>query len=92
VTTERVSNHCPLCDGRLVKGRATIPFVRGDSEDKSVVIIKNAPAYTCEQCNYQEVVHPVARNIRHLLREARALGLEVAIVEYCHVVKVQPGG
>ncbi len=71
-------DHCALCGGRLTSGKATIPFLFGDS----VVVIKAVPAEICQSCHEPFMIGSVTDKITALLEQVRKMGMEVLILTY----------
>ena len=80
------NGHCPLCGGRLTTGQATIPFlVRG-----TVIVIEDAPARICEECDEPFLAGPAADTVTDLLTELRSLRAEVSVIAFPERVRNVP--
>lgn len=69
---------CYFCGGRVTPDFATIPFVVG----KSVIVVKEVPAYVCTQCGEAIMDSEVAQVVDQLLKRAWQSGFQVSIITY----------
>jgi YgiT-type zinc finger domain-containing protein len=69
---------CYFCGSSLTPDFATIPFVVG----KSVIVVKEVPAYVCSQCGEAIMDSEVAQEVDQLLKRAWQSGFEVSIITY----------
>ncbi len=72
------SGQCYLCRGALKYGKATVPFVVGDS----VIVIKKVPAEICQRCNEPYMAGEVVDKITALLDNFEPFRAEVLVVSY----------
>ena len=76
--TSNKDDRCYFCGGKLKLGVTTLPFVVG----AKVVVIKDAPADVCSQCNEAVMTSEVAALVDRLLKQVQRSGCEVSIVPY----------
>ena len=72
------NERCYFCGGKLSFDYATIPFV----VQKSVIVVKEVPAYVCSQCGEAIMDSEVAQVVDQLLKQAWQSGFEVSIITY----------
>lgn len=72
------SRNCYFCQGGLIPDFATIPFV----VEKSVIVVKEVPAYVCLQCGEAIMDSEVAQVVDQLLKRAWQSGFEVSVITY----------
>jgi YgiT-type zinc finger domain-containing protein len=72
------AKRCPLCGGRLRAGRATVPFVHG----QSAILVKEVPAEICQSCHEPYMIGAVADRVVRLLGQLRRMRAEVSVVSY----------
>lgn len=75
---EPESERCYFCGGKLKPSTTTLPFVVGSK----VIVIKNAPAEVCGQCNEPILKSEVAEVVDRLLKDVQRSGFEVSVVSY----------
>jgi YgiT-type zinc finger domain-containing protein len=78
MTGAQENERCYFCGGRVSPDFATIPFVVG----KSVIVVKQVPAYVCSQCGEAIMDSEVAQTVDQLLKRAWQSGFEVSIITY----------
>lgn len=69
---------CAFCGGSAKWDRATIPFVSG----KSVLVVRDVPAYICEDCGEPFMAGNVVDVVTRLLEQAKSLGADLSMVTY----------
>lgn len=70
---------CLICrTGETAPGLATVTLER----DRTLVVVKEAPADVCEQCGDYYLAADVARTIEGWAEDAVAKGAEVEILRY----------
>ena len=57
-----------------------MPFVL----DKSVVVVRDVPAFVCEECGEPFMTGRTSDVIASLLSRLRSLGTDVSVVTYAH--------
>ncbi len=63
-----IPNVCSFCKGTLVEGKTEF-MVRKGSE---IIVIKDVPAYICEQCSESYFTPQASRKIDLILEKARS--------------------
>jgi YgiT-type zinc finger domain-containing protein len=61
-----IPSQCSFCKGKLVEGKTEF-IARAGNE---VVVIKDVPAWVCEQCGEAFFTAPVSRKIDNIMRDA----------------------
>lgn len=69
---------CAFCGGRVLRGTATVPFVL----DKSVIVVRDVPAFVCQECGEPFMTGRVSDAVVVLLTRLKSLGAEVSVVSY----------
>ena len=69
---------CAFCGGRTRQGVATVPFVLG----KAVAIVRDAPAFICENCDEPFMTSHTTDIVTKLLSRLQSLGAELSVVSY----------
>ncbi|HLA27743.1 MAG TPA: type II toxin-antitoxin system MqsA family antitoxin [Syntrophales bacterium] len=69
---------CPLCEGTMEEGIATLPFLIAEK----VIVVKNVPAEICSNCGEPYMKSQVVSAIEELLDRLDDLQSEVSIVYY----------
>lgn len=75
------STLCAFCGGRAAEGLATVPFVL----ERSVVVVRDVPAFVCQECGEPFMSGRVSDTITVILTNLRSLGAEVSVVSYTDV-------
>ncbi|HXF64769.1 MAG TPA: YgiT-type zinc finger protein [Caldilineaceae bacterium] len=79
MTGERGNRRCPVCDGALASGEATIPYIL---EGDTVVVVKHVPAEIYRDCHEPFTSGKVTDQIVAMLRRLTSLQSEVSVVSY----------
>ncbi|GFN37143.1 MULTISPECIES: type II toxin-antitoxin system MqsA family antitoxin [Bacillota] len=74
--------NCALCKGKLKKGVVNHIIDLGDG----IIIIKNVPANTCNQCGEYYVDTETAIKLENIVEELRKNKAEVLIINYNEMV------
>ncbi len=61
-----IPDQCSFCRGKLAKGKTEF-IARAGNE---VVVIKEVPAFVCEQCGEAYFEMEISRKIDHVMRDA----------------------
>lgn len=72
------NDRCPLCGGRLKRGRAAVPFMFPNT----TILVKDVPAQICSNCHEPYTTGKVTDQIVSLLNPLRALKADVLILTY----------
>lgn len=70
---------CPLCKGKMKKGKTTLPFEMGK---EGMIVIKDVPALVCGQCGDAFVEMEVAKQVEQLIQTAKKDGMTLGFVSY----------
>lgn len=70
---------CTICKvGEMKPGRVTVTLQRNES----VIIIKNVPAFVCENCGEYTLEESVTAEIMQLAERAVANNAEIEVLQY----------
>ena len=69
---------CPLCGGRLGRGKATLPFV----QKERVVVVKGVPSDVCGDCGEASLSGRTLDRIEELMEKLLRLDAEVSLIHY----------
>ncbi len=70
---------CPLCRGKMVKGKTHLPY---ELDGERIVVVKNVPALVCAQCGDAFVEIEVLRKVEKIIDRAGRDGVTMGFVEY----------
>ena len=70
---------CPLCKGKMVKGKTHLPYEMGEQE---ILVVRDVPALLCEQCGESFVEIEVVRRVEKLLATAQRDGVTFGFIKY----------
>jgi YgiT-type zinc finger domain-containing protein len=71
---------CPLCKGRMAKGKKTnLPY---EFDGEKIIVVRNVPASVCGQCGEAFVEIAILRRVEKILTKAARNGLVMGFVEY----------
>ena len=71
---------CPLCKGKMAKGKKTnLPY---EFDGEKIIVVKNVPALVCDQCGEAFVKIDILRRVEKILAKAAGDGLVMSFVEY----------
>ncbi len=72
------SKQCSLCGGAKQAGKTTYSVDLGFG----VVVVRNVPATICDQCGEEWIGAEVARQLEHVVEDARKKQLQVEVVAF----------
>ena len=71
---------CPLCKGKMAKGKKTnLPY---EFNGEKIIVVRNVPALVCGQCGEAFVEINILRRVEKILAKAARDGLVMGFVEY----------
>jgi YgiT-type zinc finger domain-containing protein len=71
---------CPLCKGKMAKGKKTnLPY---EFSGEKIIVVRNVPALVCGQCGEAFVQINILRRVERILDKAARDGLVMGFVEY----------
>jgi len=70
---------CPLCKGKMIKGKTHLPYEMGEEE---ILVVRDVPAWVCEQCGESFVEIEVVRRVEKLLTTAQRDGVTFGFIKY----------
>lgn len=72
------SGHCPLCDGSMESGKATVSLLLNGT----VVVIKEVPAEVCGDCQEPFMTGVATDKIMAILSRFEPLSAEILVMTY----------
>ena len=72
-----INEICPICGGKKTKGKTTFSADLGSG----VVVVREVDATVCSQCGEEWIDDATARQLEHIVNDARARRLQVEVAE-----------
>lgn len=69
---------CFYCKGNIIPSTTVYTVQLGNT----IIVIKNVPCEECDQCGEIEISHDVMMNLDRIIKVAKQLMQEVAVIDY----------
>ncbi len=69
---------CFYCKGNIIPSTTVYTVQLGNT----IIVIKNVPCEECDQCGEIEISHEVMMNLDRIIKVAKQLMQEVAVIDY----------
>ena len=69
---------CFYCKGNIIPSTTVYTAQIGNA----IIVIKNVPCEECDQCGEIEISHEVMMNINRIIKAAKQLMQEIAVIDY----------